>query len=178
MKREDEEAPKRTEDLEKLYSRHGARVYRFCYRLSGNSSDAEDLTMEVFLAACTGLKGFRALCSPTTWLFQIAVHKWKDMQSKRRIDLVPLEDSDHVAPAVETIQGLLIDQAIGQLTELEREAFLLVRIEGFTHRESAFILQVPQGTVQSRVFEADKRLRAFLSEPNAGHSQPRCSNGV
>ncbi len=153
--------------LLKLYDTHSERVFRFCLRLSfGCQEDAEDLTQEVFLAALGSLSRFAGRSTTQTWLFRIAVFKSRELRLRRQnfptasvSQETPISSSER-----QTLTRMSLERALKCLTETQREAFLLVKAEGFTSREVAGILQVPQGTVQSRVHEATAKLRAILTE--------------
>ena len=116
--------------FEALYADYGDRVYRFCHRLSGSASDAEDLTQEVFLAAYRGLEGFQGRSSAATWLYRIAVFRWRKM---RPLEMLALENNmeasapDHAGANADRMS---LDAAIGSLPTIFREAFLLVKAEG------------------------------------------------
>ena len=153
--------------LLKLYDTHSERVFRFCLRLCmGNQEDAEDLTQEVFRAALGSLSRFAGRATTQTWLFRIAVFKSRELRLRRKNFLIVSVPQELPAPSTERqmLTKLSLERALECLTEVQREAFLLVKAEGFTSKEAAGILQAPQGTVQSRVHEATVKLRAILTE--------------
>jgi len=160
-----------TDGFTEFYKQHGDRIYRFCFRLSGSVSDAEDLTQEVFLAAFQGRHRFQGRASVQTWLYKIALNCWRQSRRKPQLDTSVLEDET-------TLGGLDLAQAVTDSIALTcalnalppdlRETFLLVRAEGLTYREAAQVLSVPQGTVQWRVHEASRRLRVLLTEEDEG----------
>ena len=152
-----------------LYSEHGDRIYRFCYRLCGHTADAEDLTQEVFLAAYQGLHRFAGRSSVVTWLYRIALYRWGRIHGARRPETVPLDEETVGAaaapdPASAGVERLSLESGLLALPDGLREAFLLVKVEGLKYREAAQVLGVPLGTVQSRVHDAVVRLRALLAE--------------
>src|SRR3569833_1487777 len=77
-----------------LYDRWGPRVYRFCRRLTPTVADAEDLTQEVFLAAYVGRDRFEGRSSIMTWILRIAEFAARNQERCRRVDTVPIVDSD------------------------------------------------------------------------------------
>jgi RNA polymerase sigma-70 factor (ECF subfamily) len=146
---------------------HLPRLYGFCLRLTaGCIDDAEDLTQETLLAAFSSLPRFVGKSSVRTWLYRIAVHRWRHLREKRGPATLPLALDGPAQPdgAAASVVRLSLLAALQSLPEAQREAFLLVKAEGLTHREAAAVLQVPLGTVQSRVHEATHRLRAALSD--------------
>ena len=158
-------------DFPALYQKYGDRIYRFCYRLSGSASDAEDLTQEVFLAAFQGAGRFEGRASVQTWLYRIALNCWRQARRSPRLDTTTLEDATHSGPDLEqaVTDAASLTCALAALPPDLREAFLLVKAEGLTHREAAQVLNIPQGTVQWQVHAASRRLRALLTEEGNDH---------
>lgn len=154
-----------------LYDAYADRVYRFCLRLCGGSeADAEDLAQEVFVAAHAGLERFEGRSSVATWLYRIAVYRWRRLRDSRawQVPAVSLDDGPEPAstqndPARAGLARLSLEGALAGLSPDLREAFLLVKAEGLTYREAAEVLGAPQGTIQSRVHDAVLRLRSALS---------------
>lgn len=152
-----------------LYARHGDRIYRYCFRLCGRATEAEDLTQDVFVAAWQGLGRFEGRSSPLTWLYRIALFRWNRVRRERGDETVAWADVPEPAdaasdPARLTVPRLSLAAALEALPDDLRDAFLLVKSEGLKYREAAQALAVPQGTVQWRVSEASRRLRALLDE--------------
>jgi RNA polymerase sigma-70 factor (ECF subfamily) len=166
---------RRPDSFEALYREHGERIYRFCHRLCRHRADAEDLTQEVFILAYRGLAGFDARSSLATWLYRIAYRRWQRFRSSGSVDTVALDEGlDAPSPDLSAarLDRIALDDALAQLSEPLREAFILVKAEGLKYREAAEVLGVPQGTVQSRVHAAVTELRALL-DPNRGEIWPR-----
>ncbi|WP_395094981.1 RNA polymerase sigma factor [Armatimonas sp.] len=152
-----------TPDL-KLLLEHKDRIYRLALRLSaGCVSEAEDITQETLLAALKTLPLFLGRARLTTWLHTITIRTWRARQKRLPLKTESLDESEGIAPEDIALR-LDLDRAIRTLSGSQREAFVLVKAEGWTHKEAAKILGVPQGTVQARVFEATRRLRELLSE--------------
>jgi RNA polymerase sigma-70 factor, ECF subfamily len=153
--------------FEALYAEYGDRIYRFCYRLCGHTADAEDLTQEVFLAAYQSLPRFAGRSSVATWLYRIALYRWRRLHGARRPETVPLDEELAAVspdPAGAGIERISLERALAVLPDALRDAFLLVKAEGLKYREAAAVLGIPQGTVQSRVHDAAVMLRALLAE--------------
>jgi RNA polymerase sigma-70 factor (ECF subfamily) len=157
--------------FEQLCAQHGDLIYRFCYRLCGHVADAEDLTQEVIVAAYQGLDRFAGRSSLRTWLYRIALNRWKHFRGSQQWERVPLEEAVAAIttpdPALGKIEQLSVENALAGLPATLREAFLLVKVEGLKYREAAQVLDLPQGTVQSRVHDAIVRLRTSLADSDA-----------
>jgi RNA polymerase sigma-70 factor, ECF subfamily len=168
----------RPRSFDALYREYGDRIYRFSYRLCGNRADAEDLTQEVFVLAWQGLERFEGRSSLTTWLYRIALNRWHRIRSTRGPETVPLEEGSEAGTrdlAAAQVERLSLESAVAALPEPLREAFILVKAEGLKYREAAAVLEIPQGTVQSRVHDAVVQLRAALSEETAARTE-RCGD--
>lgn len=152
-------AEKRRYLAESLFDEHGAAIFRFAFRLSGNRSHAEDITGDTILAALQAIPRLGEDRISRQYLFGITVNKWRRSRS------VPLEPiSDLVASASIDIEGMIdLEKAFRLLPRNLQEAFVLVKAEGLTAKEAAAILNIPQGTVQSRVHDAVHRMRGTLS---------------
>lgn len=155
---------------------HGDRLFRLSLRLSaGCHADAEDLAQEALLAAYQSLPHFAGRARLTTYLYSITLNCWRKRHRRDGERLIPLKDDELAGgSALDTLlTRLSLDAAMAQLTEVQREAFVLVKAEGLTSKEAAAVLKVPQGTVQSRVHDATLRLRALLSEEEENHHEDR-----
>ncbi len=165
-----------------FYANHVDWVFRLCLRLSGNRyAEAEDAAQEAMLAAFQALPRFTGKAKVTTWLYTITVRTVRKRVERGEPAALSLSE-EAVASAVSAQQArvalaeqrsgtnedaefhLCVSAALAELPLPLREAFVLVKAEGFTHKEAARILEIPQGTVQARVHEAARRLRARLSE--------------
>lgn len=163
-----------------LVSRFERRVYAICYRYFGNHADAEDATQDAFLAVARRAGTFRGDSKLSTWLYRVAVNGCNDIARKRgRRPQSPVEDIVAVAeaggverpdPDPQTVRETEIEvhRALSQLDETSRTLVLLVAIEGFTYQDAAAIVDMPVGTVKSRVHRA----KAELAELLAGVADP------
>ena len=155
-----------------LYDRHSTRVYALLCRLTGNPTEAEDLTQEAFLAAYHALASWRKEGQFGTWLCGIAFRLYAKLRrSEVGRETLPLdEECDLVAPDSDPLLACTrresqeaIEAAIAALPPMCREVFVLVKVEGLSYREAAEWLSVPLGTVQSRLWRAVRLLQVALS---------------
>ncbi|WP_233199029.1 MULTISPECIES: RNA polymerase sigma factor [Pirellulaceae] len=156
------------EQFHRLVDQHGPTLYRVAYRLMGNRHDAEDVVQDAFRSVWDSRDRFDAEKGERAWLIAIlrrrVVDRWR-----RKKQPMPLSDHDEstpelVAPA-EPEQGFSdeMQAALQCLSEELREAILLVVVGELTHQEAADLLNVPLGTVLSRVSRARKKLHLELS---------------
>ncbi|MBC8135201.1 MAG: sigma-70 family RNA polymerase sigma factor, partial [Fibrella sp.] len=151
-----------TRSFEKIYHRHGSRVYSLLRRLTGgDESTAEDLTQETFLAAYRSLAAWRGDGSLTTWLCGIAIRLYRQhhrgtQEDDPLDDALPTcdDDSNPLARCERAQVGRELEVAIASLPTICRETFVLTYVEGFAYKEVASHLGIPIGTVQSRLNKA------------------------
>ncbi len=159
----------------RLYERHAVRVFHLLRRLTGNAAEAEDLTQETFIAAYAALAGWRKEGAFGTWLCGIAAKRYANARRGQLHRQEPeydvqetlaAPDSDPLLHYTRREREQQIEQAIVQLPELCREVFVLVKVEGFAYREAAELLEIPIGTVQSRLWRATRLLQNALNAEN------------
>jgi RNA polymerase sigma-70 factor (ECF subfamily) len=143
------------------------RLYRMAYAWTHNPALADDLVQETLLKALKKVAQLRDPQALNTWLFSILANCWRDHIRKHR----ELEDIENVAllheetPESNHGQQQLVDKvrsAIFKLPEGQRQVVTLVDLEGFTYMEVANILEIPIGTVMSRLCRAHNTLRTRL----------------
>lgn len=145
-----------------FFAENAAPAYRFALRLAGNPDDAEDLAAQALAKAWKAESSFRKDASLRTWLFKIILNEWKMARRKGKVIQTPLEAASEIASTL-AAPDFDLAQAISELPESLKEAFLLVKGEGLSHKEAGSILGAPEGTVSYWVHEAVKRLRIQLS---------------
>src|SRR5689334_3473843 len=83
--------------FEQLLDAYEARVYRLALRFTGNVSDAEDVTQEIFLGVYRGLAHFRGDSALGTWIYRVAMNHCLEFRRKRRLEVVPLDEEISLA---------------------------------------------------------------------------------
>lgn len=163
---------------------YAAELYRYAYRLSGTSHQAEDLVQEAFTEAWKSMNQLRDSARARAWLFQILRRRYSRYlrtQSRRAEGKSPLQEmpQDIRMPEKENPvdQRDWIHVCLQKLDEPARAALLAVMMEGLTCREAATALNVPLGTILSRLHRARGVLREYaerqkLSEPRQGGGRP------
>jgi RNA polymerase sigma-70 factor, ECF subfamily len=151
------------------------RLRRFARALARDAHDADDLVQVAVERALQRLNQFRAGTRLDSWMFGIIRNAWIDeTRSRRRRDkvLAPEELGEHVADAASEahIQRLSLEAAMERLPEEQRLAVALVLVEGLAYKEAAEVLEVPIGTVTSRLARARATLEALLGGREAGTS--------
>jgi len=160
-------------------------LLRTAVRLSGNRARAEDAVQETYLRAWRSFRTYRPETNCRAWLFKILLNVLKKAAGKQRRD--PLAEAEDVEVSGKLIplfpeaeggnrQDLLA--AVNRLAPEFREVLWLVVVEGFTYREAAQILDIPMGTVMSRLYRARRELRRFLTVPAFGGKERSSGHGM
>lgn len=160
--------------FEEFLDCYGPRVHRLVRRYASREADAEDLTQEVFLSLYRGIEGFRGESALSTWVYRVALnhclrHSEKQNAAQKR-EAIGEENADERAspgadPAGHAARRELRDQVHGALQDLSpahRDVVILHELHGLTYGECAQVLDVPVGTVKSRLSNAFSRLRRSL----------------
>ena len=159
-------------DMEEVYQEYAGLVYRFLYAHTHDREWSEELMQETFLRAVTSISRYDGTCKLSVWLCQIAKHVfWQELQKKKRIDTVELEDTltDPGAPEGElTILSqenrLELFQAVHHLEAPEREV-VLYRITGeLSFREIGIILNKSENWARTVFYRAKLKIREELKK--------------
>lgn len=157
---------------------YGNRVTNTCYRFFPDKEDAEDISQEVFIEVYKSIRSFRGDAKLSTWIYRIAVTKCLDEIKKRKrlkrlTSLGKIMRFDEVANLIKG--GTMPDkyilekermkevmQAMNTLPDNQRVAFTLSKIDGYTNKEIAEIMNNTIAAVESLVSHAKKKIRAEL----------------
>ena len=157
-------------------------LYSAALRMTRNPSDAEDLVQETYLRAFRGFKGFEEGTNLKAWIYRILTNTYINIYRKKQREPVTVSGDDiedwylydklggsAVSPSAEAsiIEALPEEEvkvALESLPEGFRLAVWLVDVEGFSYKEAAAMLEVPIGTVMSRLHRGRKSLEKALWE--------------
>ena len=152
-------------DIVALVTEHHAAVYRYAFRLSGSAADAEDLVQQAFLLAQQRLAQLREASRAAGWLMAIVRNCF--LKAKRRTRVIEPLIEEPVSQAEEFpdwVDSELLQQALGRLPDEARAILVLFFFEDCSYKQIADSLEVPLGTVMSRLSRAKQRLRRELTE--------------
>jgi RNA polymerase sigma-70 factor (ECF subfamily) len=165
-----------------LVERHQKKMLNIAYRMTGNYDDACDVVQEAFLSAYRSIKKFRQESRFSTWLYRIVVNHTKNRLKQVKTlshnqesfsDPAEIENERHLcqapsseAPPLEQLEKrereVKVQECIGSLDDEHREVLVLRDIQGFSYDEIRDILNIPDGTVKSRLFRARTALKDCL----------------
>ena len=152
-------------DLELIVRQHYDAVFRFCARRVGPDR-AADVSQETFLTAQKVLHKYRGDSTVSTWLLGIANNECRRYSRSKSHDALAIEIlPDIVGTEGETNQIIdrhALSQAMQKLSDEHREIVILHELDGLTYEEAAEVLQIPVGTVKSRLHHAFQQLRRSL----------------
>lgn len=147
-----------------LLERQYDRLFGLCFRLTGNRSDAEDLTQDICAALPAKLKSYRGQAKVTTWLYRVATNAAHDRRRRAASytrategwgdwEIARTAENEETATQVDWLR-----KAMAELPDDLRDTLALV-LDDMTHAEAATVLGISEGTVSWRVSEAKKKLR-------------------
>lgn len=162
--------------FEELIRQYEKKVYTLCFRMCGNSEDAEEAAQDAFLALWRGIDRCRQESSLSTWIYRLATNACIDTlrRRKKQSGSVSLDDEELFVDAVdtspqpqETVEHCeaqkLLQEGLSALPEEYRKVLILREIEGLSYTEIAESASIELGTVKSRISRGRSLLRNFLS---------------
>ena len=157
--------------FEEFVDSYGSRVHALVRRNVENTSDGEDVTQEIFVDLFRSIGSFRGESALGTWVYRVAMNHCLKFRQRARPACVPYdealdaEEDWRADPLRSAARMELSDQvrvALDGLSELHRDVVILHELHGLTYQEVAAVLDVPVGTVKSRLSNAFRRLRVSL----------------
>ena len=158
--------------LHDLVDQYADGLFRLAFSLVGNAPDAEDVVQETFLGAFRRLRGFEGRSSVKTWLTRILVrqaarhHRRRSVRRTVPLDVEGRESGAGVETGPTTAEDVTmrmdVEEALGALSTDHREVVVLREMQGMSYAEIAEVLDLPAGTVESRLFRARQHLKELL----------------
>ena len=154
--------------FERLYRKHGRRVYAVCLRMVSDPDRAEELMQDAFVRAWNGLGSFQHKSAFGTWLHRLAINVvLSDMRAEKRRssrELLPgeLDEFEREVGGAMPETRVDLERAIATLPKGAKEVLILHDIEGYRYREIAELIGVAEGTVKSQLSRARRLVREAL----------------
>ena len=146
-----------------LFDRYKNPIYGFIRRRVDDSSRAEEITQDVFMAIVQTRNGYETRSSFRTYLFRIAMNRVASEHRKAKQDISQVNEVPDGDPTV--VQQ--VRNALEKIDADERHIVMLREYEGLSYQEIAEVLKVPVGTVRSKLFRAKLALRELLAPARA-----------
>ena len=175
-----------TRAFDELVRKYRDRVYALALTLTGQASDADDITQDAFLKAYHKLPEFEGRSEFFTWIYRITLHRALNAKrdGKRR-RTVPLDDPRLVAAVAvdsrgdperavqlrERYRALL--EAFDQLSALLQTTVVLTTLQGLSYKEAAVVLETTEGTIAWRIHEARRKMQGYLDSLEPGADSAR-----
>ncbi len=164
----------------KLMRKYKSPLYRFALRHMGDGDDAEDIVQETFIAMHRNLAKFNPKYKFSTWAFQIAMNKCRDLGRKRKTrsfiqrmtplmetKMTQIQSDENPESAMDEKRTLeAVERAITGLPETLRAPLILCAIENMSQKQAAEILKISPKAVETRIYRARAELSDIL------HSRP------
>ena len=158
-----------------LVKEHQTFLYRFVLRNIGNPSDAEDIAQQAFIEAYKAMATFRGESKLSTWLYGIAMNLVRNYLNRAPHRVRQYESDDVLEGLPDAADGpealaersQLIERLSSQISELSAELqqiLMLVAVDGLSYDEAAVMLEIPVGTVRSRLFRAREQIKERLPD--------------
>ncbi|MCZ7534409.1 MAG: sigma-70 family RNA polymerase sigma factor [Acidimicrobiia bacterium] len=156
-----------------LMEAHEDRVFAVCLRMLRDREEALDATQDTFLTVFRKADRFQAKAAFSTWLYRVAVNTCYDHLRRKKRKMVENLPQDHDPIDVASMDPFDaveirpdIDAALTTLSDEFRAAVVLVDLQGMSLEQASDVLEVPQGTIKSRLFRARKLLAKELGNLN------------
>jgi RNA polymerase sigma-70 factor (ECF subfamily) len=170
--------------VQQLVDDYYLNLYRYAYRLTGSSADAEDLTQETFCKAQMQWGQLRDPSRAKAWLYSILrngyLHRARLQKQHRHVSLAQVADLPEPLPEpLPEVDPQRLQEALSELPEVFRTPVILYYFDDFSYRDIAEQMDLPIGTVMSRLARAKAHLRSRLLPAAALADGPRrTSDGV
>ena len=167
--------------FDQLMKRHQARAYQYALKLTKHADEARDVVSEGFIRVFRAIRQFRSNSAFTTWMYRILRNCFLDMRKRKSLRIVASLDSvketddgevqiqvedRRISPqeqAERADHSWRVRKAVGQLTAIQRDMIILYHAEQMSYEEIAIALDLPVGTVKSRLNRARIALKDILA---------------
>jgi RNA polymerase sigma factor (sigma-70 family) len=146
-------------------------IFRIAFRWCGNRADAEDVTQNACVKLARSIDSFRFQSAFLTWLHSLVINvakDWSKARSRAPANLTEADEPVRQADGEDRVYANQVMDHVRALPEREKEAVLLVFVEGLTHGETAAVMNCKESTVSWYIHEARKKLQSLLL-PERGH---------
>jgi RNA polymerase sigma-70 factor (ECF subfamily) len=172
--------------FDELVRKYRARVYSLALHLTGQASDADDITQDAFLKAYHKLPEFEGRSEFFTWIYRITLHRALNAKrDRKRRPTVPLDDPRLVAAVSIDSHGdperavqlrdryRALLEAFDQLSSLLQTTVVLTTLQGLSYKEAAVVLETTEGTIAWRIHEARRKMRGYLDGLESGRARSK-----
>ncbi|MBW2585692.1 MAG: RNA polymerase sigma factor [Deltaproteobacteria bacterium] len=172
--------------FDELVRKYRPRVYSLALHLTGQASDADDITQDAFLKAYHKLPEFEGRSEFFTWIYRITLHRALNAKrDRKRRPTVPLDDPRLVAAVAVDSHGdperavqlrdryRALLEAFDQLSSLLQTTVVLTTLQGLSYKEAAVVLETTEGTIAWRIHESRRKMRGYLDGLESGRARSK-----
>jgi RNA polymerase sigma-70 factor (ECF subfamily) len=172
--------------FDELVRKYRPRVFSLALHLTGQASDADDITQDAFLKAYHKLPEFEGRSEFFTWIYRITLHRALNAKrDRKRRPTVPLDDPRLVAAVAVDSHGdperavqlrdryRALLEAFDQLSSLLQTTVVLTTLQGLSYKEAAVVLETTEGTIAWRIHEARRKMRGYLDGLESGRARSK-----
>lgn len=163
-----------------LIAKHERRAYQFAYRLASNGDEASDIVADAFVRVFNALKNFKGNSAFTTWLYRIITNCYLDYQKRERTRSHESLDASLQTPGGEVVRQIedpsmnpvdlaerserekALQRGLERLPEYQRTMLVMFHAEAMSYEQIAEVLDLPLGTVKSRLNRARLTLKESM----------------
>ena len=155
------------ESFARVYDLIAPELYKVALYTLGNAQDAEDAVSETFVEAYKGISNLRDESSFKRWMMTILSVRCKRrisgyIKERKNVDIDEMLDTPAEPETVSQTDKISVWEAVQSLAEDERQIVMLATVQGYTTREVSEMMQLPHGTVSSKLHRTLKKLRRVL----------------
>ncbi|MDX1943711.1 MAG: RNA polymerase sigma factor [Saprospiraceae bacterium] len=148
-----------------LYDKYSRGMYTTAYRITNDFELAEDVLQEAFVKVFRHIKGFRQESTLGAWIKTIVVRTaLSHIKKQPNTDELTSSHTQELIDWGDFLEAEYLEKAIQELPEGYRTVFVLVEVEGYSHKEVAEMLNISIGTSKSQLFHSKKRLRESITK--------------
>jgi RNA polymerase sigma-70 factor (ECF subfamily) len=172
--------------FDELVRKYRPRVYSLALHLTGQASDADDITQDAFLKAYHKLPEFEGRSEFFTWIYRITLHRaLNSKRDRKRRRTVPLDDPRLVAAVAVDSHGdperaaqlrdryRALLEAFDRLSPLLQTTVVLTTLQGLSYKEAAVVLETTEGTIAWRIHEARRKMQGYLDGLETGRTRSK-----
>ena len=159
--------------FDQLVEKYQSKLIQIVSRYADDQSEVMDITQETFIRAYLGLNNFRADSAFYTWLYRVAINTAKNylLYKKRKTPTLDLDWESieqnmglSLLRDIESPESMLAEEELEQVLQELQETFLMRELDQYSYEEIAAALQIPVGTVRSRIFRARELINSYLDQ--------------
>lgn len=174
----------KTENFSMLVDMYKNKVFALAYKFTNDYNEAQDLSQEIFIKVFKHIHGFRFECSFSTWIYKIATNKCIDYRRKNKIGALSFNEEynnkialDNESKSVDKSPEEIIitdeghrevHKIIHDLPDIYKTVVVMYHINESSYKEIAQTLDIPEKTVETRLYRARRLLKERLIKANMG----------